>query len=304
MTEIGGVLPVVPTPFVDGRFDPESFKALLDHMLDGIDGYTLLGSTGEAPSMTVAERQEIAEAALAMTPGDKTVVVGISSTSVDEAVELARHAEANGARAVLCAAPYYFENSPDGVLAFLRPIDLAIGIDLILYDNPVATKTKLQVADVVSWTQELEHLRTVKLTDHAMEKVGLWKREGIDVFGGDDPILFEYLAADVDGVMVIAPAVFPAAFRDVWELIQGNRRLDAFRVFSREILPFIHVFGIGREIATTKALLADLGIFASGELRPPLQAVSAERRAILRHAYDLASEATQERLATSGRGRD
>ncbi|MDX6512636.1 MAG: 4-hydroxy-tetrahydrodipicolinate synthase, partial [Gaiellaceae bacterium] len=53
---ITGVLPVIPTPFLDGRFDSASFQRLLDQMLDHVDGYTLLGSTGEAPSMTTEER--------------------------------------------------------------------------------------------------------------------------------------------------------------------------------------------------------------------------------------------------------
>ena len=51
---------------------------------------------------------------------------------------------------MLCAAPYYFENSPAGMLAFLGQLDAAIGVDLVLYDNPAATKTKLAAADVAA----------------------------------------------------------------------------------------------------------------------------------------------------------
>ena len=47
-----GLLPVIPTPFREGRFDADSFARLLEHMLPWLDGYTLLGSTGEAPSLT------------------------------------------------------------------------------------------------------------------------------------------------------------------------------------------------------------------------------------------------------------
>ena len=89
---INGILPVLPTPFLEGRFDPESFQRLLDGMLDHADGYTLLGSTGEAPSMTTQERATIAEQALAMTPTDKTVVVGVTHTSIADTRRLARHA--------------------------------------------------------------------------------------------------------------------------------------------------------------------------------------------------------------------
>ena len=72
---VQGILPVIPTPFRDGRFDPASFERLIEHMLDSVDGYVVLGSTGEAPSLTTEERCAIADFALAKTPPDKTVVV-------------------------------------------------------------------------------------------------------------------------------------------------------------------------------------------------------------------------------------
>ncbi|MFN8150461.1 MAG: dihydrodipicolinate synthase family protein [Solirubrobacterales bacterium] len=302
MNEIEGVLPVVPTPFVKGAFDPQSFQAMLDHMIDEVDGYTLLGSTGEAPSMTVHERMQIAEQAIDMTPPDKKVIVGITTTVVADAVELATHAQSAGAAGLLCAAPYYFTNSANGVLSYLQEIDAAIDLDIIFYDNPAATKTKVSAEDVIHWAEQLRNLRTVKLTDHDTRKIGLWQDAGLSVIGGDDPILYEYLAAGVDGVMVIAPLVFPKAFRGVWREIQGGDELRALEILAREILPFIHVFGIGREIATTKALLADIGVFSSGELRPPLQPVSAARCAALRRAYDLGVSETERRCVEEGSG--
>jgi 4-hydroxy-tetrahydrodipicolinate synthase len=279
---IRGILPVIPTPFQDGRFHQPSFERLLEHMLPHVDGYTLLGSTGEAPSMTLDERLEVAEIALRLTPADKTVVVGATHTSIADAIAIARHAEQHGAKAVLCAAPYYFQNSSDGVLAFLRELDAKLGIDLVLYDNPAATKTTLSADAVVAWSTDLRNLATVKLTDHDMDKVATWHGAGLSVLGGDDPIAFRYLAAGVDGVMMIAPAIFPQAFRRVWTAMQDGDVRDAYSVFAAEILPFVHVFGIGDEIATTKAILADMGVFSSAEVRPPLRATSAERRALLR----------------------
>jgi len=299
--QIRGLLPVIPTPFRDGRFDADSFGRLLEHMLPWLDGYTLLGSTGEAPSLTTEERIEIAEAALATTPSDKTVVVGVSHTSVSDSLRLARHAQAHGAKGVLCSPPYYFPNADDGVLDFLRAIDDALEIALVLYDNPVATKTHLEAELVVEWARKLDHLRTVKLTDHDLAKVATWHEAGLTVLAGDDPIVFRYLAAGVDGAMVIAPAVFPVAFRGVWDAARAGDLAAAFTIFSREILPFVHVFGIGDEIATTKAILNEIGIFASDELRPPLQPVGKDRRALLVQAYELGASETAARERSAGR---
>jgi 4-hydroxy-tetrahydrodipicolinate synthase len=292
---ISGVLPVIPTPFLDGRFDAESFGRLLEHMLPGVDGYTLAGSTGEAPSLTTAERMDIIAQAIAMTPDDKTVVVGVSHTSPGESAALSRHSQELGAAGVLCCAPFYYANQPDGILAFMAQVDAALEIDLVLYDNPVTTKTTLRAEWPVAWAKELEHLTSVKLTDHDLSKIPVWRDAGLSVLAGDDPILFQFLAAGVDGVMVIAPAVLPESFAAVWSSIRGGDSETALDTFSREIAPFIHAFGIGDEIATTKTLLADLGIFASDELLAPLRPVDPARRTQLRQAYELGRSAAHAR---------
>jgi 4-hydroxy-tetrahydrodipicolinate synthase len=290
---VQGILPVIPTPFLDGRFDPDSFERLLDHMLESVDGYVLLGSTGEAPSLSVDERCAIAKFALAKTPPEKAVVVGVTHTAQRDGVAIARHAQEHGAAAVLCAAPFYFPSSGEGVLRYLRALDAAIDIELVFYDNPAATKAQVTAREVVAWSQQLEHLRAVKLTEHDLTKIPVWHGAGLSVFGGDDPIAFRFLAAGVDGAMMIAPAVFPEQFRACWEAVRDDRLADAYGVFGPEIAPFIHVFGIGDEIATTKALFADLGVFSSAEVLPPLIAASDDRRQLLRDAYDVCLAATR-----------
>jgi 4-hydroxy-tetrahydrodipicolinate synthase len=293
---VTGVLPVIPTPFSDGVFDAASFSRMLDHMLGSVDGYTLLGSTGEAPSMTTAERMAICEYALSNTPKDKRVVVGITHTSVADGIELAEHAQSRGAAAVLCAVPYYFENSRNGPLGYLRSLDAILEVPLVLYDNPVATKTQLDADQVSEWASHLSHLTAVKLTDHDLSKVGAWQARGLTVLAGDDPIAFRYLEAGVDGVMIIAPLLCPDAFRAVWDRVREGNVAGAYAVFAEEILPVLHVIGIGDEIATTKAILAERGVFASRELRVPLEPSTPERRRLLSIAAEIARRATASRL--------
>jgi 4-hydroxy-tetrahydrodipicolinate synthase len=292
---IEGILPVIPTPFLDGRFDRPSFERLLEHMDAGVDGFVLLGSTGEAPSLTVAEREEIAAVVLGLTDPAKTVVVGVTDTCLEDSLRLARHAQEHGARGVLCASPFYFPNSDDGLRRWLAALDAALDIELVFYDNPVSTKTRVTAHAVAGWASELEHLNSVKLTDSDLSKIDVWHTAGLTVLAGDDPIAFQYLAAGVDGAMMIVPAVFPEAFRATFDLVRAGALEEAFTIFGREIAPFSHAFGIGEEIATTKALLADIGVFSSPEVRPPLSGVRDDRLPVLRAAFELGSERTAAR---------
>jgi 4-hydroxy-tetrahydrodipicolinate synthase len=289
MMAISGILPVIPTPFSGGRFDAASFERLVEHMLPGVDGFTLLGSTGEAPSLPTEERERIAAHVLESTPKDATVVVGVTHTSIAETIRLARHAQENGAAGVLCASPFYFRNSREGLRRFFAQLDAAVEIDIVLYDNPVSTKTTLAADDVIAWAAELEHVRTLKLTDHDLTKVVRLQAAGMNVLAGDDPILFRFLDAGVDGVMVIVPAIFPEAFRSVWDSLTAGDPAEAMRTFAAEILPFAHVFGIGDEIPTSKAMLQMMGIFASDEVLPPLEPIDERRRTLLKLAYENAS---------------
>ncbi|GAA2366599.1 dihydrodipicolinate synthase family protein [Dactylosporangium salmoneum] len=295
---ITGVLPVIPTPFDRGRFDAISFRRLLDHTLASVDGYTLLGSTGEAPSMSTRERMDITETALAMVPDDKTVVVGVTHTSLHESVRLAQHAAQHGAAGVLCASPYYFPNTRDGLRGYLAELSASVDIEVVFYDNPTPTATAVTIEQVLEYAAGIPRLNTVKLTDHGLAKVQAWQQAGLTVLGGDDPILFRYLAAGVDGVMVIAPAIFPDTFRETWQLARAGQLAEAFAIFSAEILPFLHVFGIGDEIATSKAVLHEIGVFASDEVRLPLVGVDQRRRELLSEAYRLCRERTATRTAS------
>jgi len=288
---IEGLLPVIPTPFLDGRFDEGSLGRFLDHFLPRLDGYTLLGSTGEAPSLPAQERMRIAEIAMGRTPPGKTVVIGVTHTSLAESIALARHAWSIGARGVLCAAPYYFANTADGVLRFLRGLDEALDVELVLYDNPAPSGFRMPAQVVCDWASQLAHLHTVKLTDHDLGKIPVWHEAGLKVLAGDDPIAFRYLAAGADGAMMIAPCIFPEAFRTVWDSVRGGDLNGAYEVFAARILPLIHVYGIGDEIATSKSVLQEMGLFTSAEVLPPLEPAAPDRSALVRLGYRIANRA-------------
>lgn len=285
--KLQGSLPVIPTPFYNGKIDFDSLGRLFDHLFPELDGYTLGGSTGEAVSLSLAERRELMKFAVENTPPGKTVVAGLTNTNLQEVIALARHGSELGIRAGLLPCPYYFPNSFAMVLEFFRAVDRAADLEIVLYDNPVYTKTWLRAEELFAILDACPHMTGVKMTDHDLDKItALKKNRDVLVFSGDDVVAFRSLLLGVDGSMIIAPSVFPAAYQTVVGLLGQGNQAEALRVFSDQILPFIHLFGLGDEIPNTKALFKQLGIFRSDEARLPLLRCTPERLREVMLAYE------------------
>ncbi len=296
--KLAGSLPVIPTPFYRGKVDFDSLLKLLDHLFPELEGYTLCGSTGEAVSLSLEERLEVMTFAARNTPPGKTIVVGLAHTDLNQMVLLAQRAEELGIAAGLVPCPYYFPNSFPMVRGFFQALDRAIGLEFVLYDNPLYTKTWLRTEELLTLLDSCAHLNAVKMTDHNLEKISALKRErDVAVFSGDDVVAFRSLLLGVDGSMIIAPAVFPAAYQKVVRSLREGEPKTALRLFSNQILPFIHLLGIGDEISTTKALFKHLGIFRSDEVRPPLLPTPPDRLKEILLAYDVCQTSADVRQA-------
>jgi 4-hydroxy-tetrahydrodipicolinate synthase len=273
-----GNIPVIPTPFLNGGVEYAGFDRLLERTIDALDGYVVCGSTGEAPALTKEERIAIVRYLARRMPAGKELVVGLGHTCLQEAVEIGAAARESGVRFALVPSPYYFPNSLNMVTDYLGLLAEKSGLELVFYDNPVTTKTHYTAGDLLRLAADVPQVKAVKMTDHHFDKVRELKRcSALTVFGGDDIVCFRMFGAGVDGNMIIAPIVYPEAFRDCWSLYRAGRREESFRLFSQTILPFIHQFGPGDEIPTTKALFQRLGIFSSAETRLPLLPATPER---------------------------
>jgi 4-hydroxy-tetrahydrodipicolinate synthase len=299
--KLGGSLPVIPTPFYEGRIDYESLGRLLDHLFPDLDGFTLCGSTGESVSLSFAERIELMEFAVRNAPAGKLVVAGLTHTNLEEMISLAKHAVKTGVRAGLVPCPYYFPNSFSMVLEFFKALDRASDLELVIYDNPVYTKTLLRAEELAAILDACPHIKGVKITDHDLDKITALKQSrDVVVFSGDDVVAFRSLLLGVDGSMIIAPSVFPAEYQEVVRLVRAGKCDEALEIFSERILPFIHLFGLGDEISNTKALFKEIGIFRSAEVRLPLLPASRERLEEVMLAYSLGKRSPA-RTAVEGR---
>ncbi len=137
-----GIIPPMVTPLKEwDTLDQDGMVRLIDHILSGgVHGLFLLGTTGEAPSLSHRLRKEIVQRALDQIKDRIPVLVGITDTSFDESINLAEYAAEKGASAVVLAPPYYFPAGQLELLEYLEHLVPRLPLPLFLYNMPTHTK--------------------------------------------------------------------------------------------------------------------------------------------------------------------
>ena len=119
------------------KFDESLYKEMLPWFkTQGVDGVVVLGTTGEYPSFSIAERKKIAETALKHR-GSLAMIVQAGATNFPETLDLINHAAANGADGVLVIPPFYYKKpAVEGLTKYYSPIFEAVKIPVYLYHIP------------------------------------------------------------------------------------------------------------------------------------------------------------------------
>lgn len=184
----GRLLTAMVTPFkADTSVDYDGVAKIASHLVEhGHDGIVVNGTTGEAPTTTDDEKDEIIRVVLSAV-GDRAVVVaGAGNNETAHSVELAkRHAKA-GAHALMVVTPYYNRPPQSGIEAHFKAMADATDLPVLMYDIPARTGAQIETDTICRLA---EHPRIVALKDAKGDFGGTsWviKRTGLPVYSGDD----------------------------------------------------------------------------------------------------------------------
>jgi len=139
---IAGLWPAILTPVTaDGSLDTPRAVAHVRHLLaEGCDGVTIFGTTSEGPAFTHAERKGLLEALLGNGVRPEQIVVTTTCCALADAIDLGRHAVAQGCLRQLFMPPFYFRQPPDaGIMASVSSVIDGIGdprLQILLYHIP------------------------------------------------------------------------------------------------------------------------------------------------------------------------
>ncbi|MDE2738567.1 MAG: 4-hydroxy-tetrahydrodipicolinate synthase [Rhodobacteraceae bacterium] len=132
-----GSLPALVTPFNSRKVDWSTLEALVKwHITEGSNGIVAVGTTGESPTLSHQEHEEVFKAVIEYTGGRIPVIAGAGSNSTEEALGLVQAAEETGADAVLVVTPYYNKPTQTGLYEHYRLLHDNSNIPIIIYNIP------------------------------------------------------------------------------------------------------------------------------------------------------------------------
>ena len=283
---------LVAAPFTpmrpDGAINLEAIPAYAQHLQClGVVGAFICGTTGEGASLTLAERRAVAEKWRQEASPSLRVIVHVGHTCLDDARELAAHAQAIGADSIAALAPYFFK--PDGVAGLVewcaQVAAAAPQLPFYYYHMPSMTGCNVLVADFLAAAgPRIPSLAGIKFTFEDLEDFGRCLRfadRRYDVLFGRDELLHSALKLGARGAVGSTYNFAAPLYRQVIAAYDRGDDATAVALQAKAVeMIKVCVNGGGHPIANFKRLMRRLGV-ECGPTRLPLTDPTAEQAAAM-----------------------
>lgn len=268
----GRVLTAMITPFTaEGSVDLDGVARVAAHLVDhGNDGIVVSGTTGEAPTTTVAEDGEILRAVIDAVGDRCTVIAGIGTNDTPHSIELARQAEKAGADGALLVSPYYSKPTQAGIVAHFEAIAAVSSLRIMLYDIPGRTGVTI-APDTFARVAENEKFVAVKdAVGDLFRGVRIMQDTGLSYYSGDDVLNLGWLTHGGAGVVSVVGHVAGEQYADMVALVDAGDLDGALKVFG-DLIPVVDaIMGHAPGVMTAKAAMQLLGVHDNRTVRLPL----------------------------------
>src|SRR5436190_1476413 len=283
-----GTYTALVTPFQDGALDLPALEKLIEEQIAaGITGVVAVGTTGESPTLSHGEKEQIIRTTVEIAKGRCQVLAGTGSNSTAAAMEATEAAEKMGVDGMLLVAPYYNKPSQEGLFQHFRTIAQVTASPLMLYNIPGRCAVDIAPETVERLAIGCRNIVSIKEAGGSVDRVSdLRSRlpEAFTILSGDDSLTLPFLSVGAVGVVSVASNLFPA---EVSALVQAFRSGDVktAREMHLRMLPVFKDLFIESNPVPTKTALAWRGAM-SAECRLPLCAMTEANAARLRTTLD------------------
>jgi len=270
-------LPII-TPFLNDEVDFESYRGLIDYYIDkGISGLIPLGTTGESPTISYYEYEEIIEKTIEYTKNRVPVYVGLGGNNTFELVNKLKIVEKYDIEGILSVSPYYNRPSQQGIYEHYLRISEATKLNIIIYNIPYRTGRNIE-------NETLYRLAELKNVVGLKDACGDIKQsmslllnppDNFSILTGEDMFFYLTLALGGQGGILASSHLYTKDFIEVYNSFKENDHSSALKAWHK-LAQFIPLLFEEPNPSPIKYCLEKMKLIASAETRLPLTDISNE----------------------------
>src|SRR6266481_416190 len=283
-----GTFTAVVTPFRNGGIDASAFQTLIETQIAaGITGIVAIGTTGESPTLSHDERQQVIRLTVATVNKRCFVIAGTGSNATEHAVADTKMAEKLGCDGALLVAPYYNKPSQEGLFRHFKAIADATSLPIMLYNIPGRCGVDILPETVARLAKDCRNIVSIKEASGSVERVSDLRGrlpESFTILSGDDSLTLPFMAVGAAGVVSVASNLFPSEVSALVIAYERGDVADAEKL-HRRLFPLFKDLFIEPNPVPVKTALGWRGLMSS-ECRLPLCEMTAATQTRLRKTLE------------------
>ncbi len=250
MTVFRGLYPPLITPFhADGSLNEQGLRDHIDFMIDGgVDGMCGGSSTGEFMNLTRAEWETVLGVTMEQTAGRVPLIAGGADMSTAATIDRCRFAEKLGYDGLLIISPWYQVHTQREIYAHFKAIRDAVGIPIMIYNNPPVTGIELSVDLLERLTREgiIQYIKDANSDPYTLSRLRMRLGDKLQLFYGHDNNAIGAFAFGATGWVSGSANFDPARWSRFVHLCIDDNDYATARDLWYEMLPFIEAVTVGQ----------------------------------------------------------
>ncbi len=283
--KIQGLYTALVTPFKNGEIDFDKLTEMVEFQIrNGVDGISPVGTTGESPTLSFEEHEDVISHVVNVADGRCKVMAGSGANSTEEAIRLTKHAKAYGADYSLQVAPYYNKPTQEGLYRHFATIADTCDLPLVLYNVPGRSGVSI-APETIARLYKGHNIAGVKEAAGSVERVSeILALCDVPVLSGDDSLTVPMMSVGAVGVVSVASNLIPKEIKELVDFCLNGDFISA-RERHHQLFKFFKAMFVETNPIPVKAAMALRGMIEE-EYRLPLCQPSDKNREFLRNILE------------------
>lgn len=220
MPEFKGTGVALVTPFdKDLNIDFNAIERLVSHCIEGgVEYLVVMGTTGENPSLSTEEKDQVLKAVIEANANRVPVVYGIGGNHTQALIAEMKSRDLSGVSAILSVSPYYNKPTQEGIYQHYKSLSEHSPLPIILYNVPGRTGSNITADTTLRLAKDFDNIIGIKEAsgdlDQVMKIINERPKDFL-VISGEDNLTLAMIAMGGDGVISVSGQAFPTVFTEM-----------------------------------------------------------------------------------------